>query len=127
MASPLRLFGVFCKDEHPSVLNQGNIPLHYGHRWDYWGLRTSPHDAVERALLFGQNVTKESHLVFEVAFSIKGYVQYTLTPWPGKRYLLLYCSDMRFGVWHLQCPIPLVDRDAATQEPLLEVFWHEIV
>ena len=52
MGSPLRLFGVVCKDEHLAILNQGIIPLRYGHRWAYWGLRTSPADAVERARLF---------------------------------------------------------------------------
>ena len=125
--SPLRLFGVVSKDNYPTILDEGSINVRYGHTHGYWGLRTSSDGAVERVQRFEQDVIKESHIVFEVEFTRKGYIQYTLTPVPAKKYLLLYCNDTHWEVWHFQGHIPLVDRDAATQEPLLMVSWHEII
>ena len=125
--SSVSLFGAVSKGDYPTILSKGVINLRYGHKCAYWGLRTSPADALERARVFEQDVTKESHIVFEAVFTRRGYIQYTLTPVPAKTYPLLYCNDTHWGAWHLQGNIPLVDRDATTQAPLLEVSWHEII
>ena len=56
----MRLFGAVSKGDYPTILSEGVINLRYGHEYLYWGLRTSPADALERARVFEQDVTKKA-------------------------------------------------------------------
>ena len=78
------------------------------------GLRTTVHDALDRAQLFHDRVSKDTHVVLEVVFTSAGLAHYT-TANAGKDYQFQSMlskrhnggGDYDWGVWRFCQDLPL--------------------
>ena len=93
----------------------------------YVGLRESPEQAFERALLINKDVQREDCLVCAVRFTPLGWMHCT-TKMQGTipmLYKKIYHNPLDWEAWHFNAAIPVEMHDANTSEVLLKVSFHE--